>query len=259
MDSYVLKPKKPIRKTENARQRRRDIEKRIARLKEQDIDVLLGKRKHKTEDIYSDGSMEVDLPDETGEDSDDSLFVSNKTKISSLEDTTDSDSDSDGAVLTNSTSMGSETEETEEIIYRGRAPKKVPENPFCILPAGGKCITKPQDSWKYPGHSACYVFPIPYNNPFSYLAIHLRPSHRFQKGWAAVILGRAVKDVARDDEYYMGYLGFGKSSSFFKISAEPGTTCIVVYAIIRPESTVKEYIRDYEHGKKKTGPFLQLN
>ena len=68
------------------------------------------------------------------------------------------------------------------------------ENPFCIVPAGGQCITQPRDSWGNES-SNTYVFTIPYNlnNSFSYLAIHMRPQQTLGEGWAAAIYGRAVK------------------------------------------------------------------
>lgn len=45
--------------------------------------------------------------------------------------------------------------------------QNVPNNPFCIIPAGGQGITKPQESW-IRGNSATFVFTITYdqNKPF---------------------------------------------------------------------------------------------
>jgi hypothetical protein len=49
------------------------------------------------------------------------------------------------------------------------------------------------------------------------------------------------------DEYYMGYLGLRKSSSFFKISlTKPGMTYITVFIIIVPELKVRALVRDYK-------------
>jgi len=273
MNSYLRQAKGRIDKTENARQKQRKTIKSIARLREQEINALLEKQKHKGKKIYyEDDPIDIDMPDETGEDSEDSLFVSSEPP--NYEENTDSDSDSGGVALTDSTAIESETEvvgesiaprqalgNDDEIIYPSLdgIDDEVPENPFCLVPAGGKCITKPQDSWSY-GDAACYVFPISFKSPFSYLSVQLRPSHRLAKGWAAYMTGHAVKGIVMGDPYYMGHLGLGRSSSFFKISPKsPGTTCITVFVIITSESSVRGQVRDYEQGRKKTGPFLQLN
>jgi hypothetical protein len=41
----------------------------------------------------------------------------------------------------------------------------VPENPFSIVPAGGRCITKPLNSWNN-SKSVTYVFSCHGHSPF---------------------------------------------------------------------------------------------
>ena len=87
------------------------------RLKEEDVDVLLGKRKYKDDEIYLDDyDNEINILDRT-DDSEDSLFVSNKLNASNLNDNIDSDFNSGGITLIDSSSMESETE-AEEITNR---------------------------------------------------------------------------------------------------------------------------------------------
>ena len=215
--------------------------------------------------------------DVTEDSSEDSLFVSNKTKASNPDDI-DSDSDSGSAILTDSTSAESETE-TEEIIDRRQALKSegesessdakfanylrklhiplradqgIPKNPFYIVPEGQKHITKPQSSWGGDGF-ATYVFAVPFKPPFSYLAVYLRPFRNLAEGWVVEISGRTPKGVVMGDDYYMGYLGPEKKCMFFEISPrEPEVTCIVIFAVIRPEPEINRR-------RKATGPFSQLN
>ena len=118
MDSSIQKPEKRIKKAENTRRRQKKIKKK-------DINTLLGKRKRKDEEIYLDDDYdnEITMLDATKDDSDDSLFVSNKGNALNPDDNTDSDSDSGGIILTNFTSMESETK-VKEIIYRRQTLKK---------------------------------------------------------------------------------------------------------------------------------------
>ena len=118
MDSSIQKPEKRIKKAENTRRRQKKIKKK-------DINTLLGKRKRKDEEIYLDDDYdnEIAMLDATKDDSDDSLFVSNKGNALNPDDNTDSDSDSGGIILTNFTSMESETK-VKEIIYRRQTLKK---------------------------------------------------------------------------------------------------------------------------------------
>jgi len=95
------------------------------------------------------------MPDETGEDSEHSFFVS--SELPNYEENTDSDSDSSGTALTDSIGIKSETEEVRESVALRQAlgedneiiypslndiNDEVPENPFYLIPAGRKCITK---------------------------------------------------------------------------------------------------------------------
>jgi len=55
------------------------------------------------------------------------------------------------------------------------------------------------------------------------------------------------------DEYYLGYMGPEKKCMFFKISQiEPEVTCIVIFAVIKPESEINRR-------RNVTGLFIQLN
>jgi hypothetical protein len=56
------------------------------------------------------------MSDGSGEDSEDSLFVSNELKVLNYDDNTDSNLDSSSAVLTDSAAIGSETKEVGESI-----------------------------------------------------------------------------------------------------------------------------------------------
>ena len=134
MGSYLQKPKKQIKKAENTRRRHTKIKKRIAQLREQDVDALLEKQKHKDEEIYLDDDYfnEIIMPNATEDNNDDSLFVSSKTNASSsdnnidndsnsgvgINDNTDSDANSGGAPLINSTSKGGETKAKLKILNR---------------------------------------------------------------------------------------------------------------------------------------------
>jgi len=280
MDSYAQKPKRRIKKAENMRRRQRKIKERIARLRKQDVDELSEKRKYRDQGIYLDDyDNEIDMLDETEEDSEDSLFVSNKSTDLNPDDETDSDSDSGGAILTDFTSTESETEETENKKHRRQASKNegesesggskfadylrklyiplraddgIPKNPFYIVPEGQKRVTKPQSSWGGDGF-ATYVFAVPFKSPFSYLAIYLRPFRNLAKGWAVEFFAQTAKRIVQGDSYYMGYLKPEKKCLFLEISPmEPGVTCIVIFAVIRPESEVNEK-------RKLTGPFSKLN
>ena len=141
------------------------------------------------------------------------------------------------------------------------ATQNAPENPFCIVPAGERCVIKPQAAWSY-GNDTTFVFAMSCdaNNTFSYLDIHLRPQYTLGEGQAAVIHGRTVKGVVMDDLYYMGDLGPKKMSSFYQISQTgKEVTGIVIFIVIKPKSDVDEILADYKLGRINTGPFTQLN
>ena len=88
------------------------------RLKEEDVNALLGKRKYKDEKIHLDNyNNEINIVDASEDVSEDSLFVPNKTDASNPDDNTYSDCNSGGTILTNSASIESETE-AKEIIHR---------------------------------------------------------------------------------------------------------------------------------------------
>jgi hypothetical protein len=134
------------------------------------------------------------------------------------------------------------------------------ESRFCIVPAGGRCITKPIDSWSI-GNSNTYVFTVPLdpNKPFSYLDIHLSPEYSFPKGLAATIDSYVVKGIVMGQSYYVGDLGPDKMSSFYQISPiGQEATCLSIFIVIRPKSEVDDIIQDYQLGRRNTGPFTQL-
>jgi hypothetical protein len=57
-------------------------------------------------------------------------------------------------------------------------------------------------------------------------------------------------------QYYMGDIGPGETSSFFRISPPKETTCITMYIVMRPKSEVDRINKAEEHN---TGPFFRLN
>ena len=148
----------------------------------------------------------------------------------------------------------------------GPPKQKVPECPFCIVPSGGRCIIKPQESWSLGDSPSTdfttfiFTFPYNFNRPFRYLDIHLRPEYTtLGEGRAAVIYGCAVKGARMGNQYYVGDLGPSKMSSFYEVSPTKGTTSITLYITIKAKSEVDEVIDVYRRGKMDTGPFNQLN
>lgn len=124
-----------------------------------------------------------------------------------------------------------------------------PEEPFGIVLAGQRCITKPADSWKC-GNSATYIYKISQENPVSYFAIYLR--HYVEKGDVAAIEAVITEGAVMHNYHFIGVLGPEKRSCFFKVTPNPLATGMTIYIMVQPKHGMKPWSYD-------TGPFIQLN
>ncbi len=132
------------------------------------------------------------------------------------------------------------------------------ESPFSILVAGGRCVYTPGSIFNM-GSQKNFVFEITYNrnHPISYLSIHLRDNlYTLGEGRAAAIYARPYKGGVICQEYFIGYLGPRKMSSFYQL--EEGVTKISITITTMSESEANKVINKHNSGGSKTGPFTYL-
>ncbi|KAH6705898.1 hypothetical protein EV126DRAFT_413155, partial [Verticillium dahliae] len=130
--------------------------------------------------------------------------------------------------------------------------------PFGVLPAGQRVITRPVSSWVPDEFTTTYEyeFRIDPARSASHVAICLNGT-KFSQSFAAVIYGHAPVGPSMGPQHFVGSLGPTKLSSFFKISPREGTTGITLFIIVRPQSKVDEMVGENKT-RERSGPLIEL-